>query len=81
MPTPGHATLKKVHEAYRTMQVDKDGDVNLDQLNDKLIRFEDAMSGDNNSDGEEGESFTVGDTIGKALVLVTQVLSNGHMYE
>jgi hypothetical protein len=74
-PTPGCAILRKVQEAYRNAQVNEDGEVNLDQLDDELTGFEDTVGeGDDGvGDDKQGEPFSIGDTIGKALALVTQV--------
>jgi hypothetical protein len=75
-PTPGRAILRKVQEAYCNAQVNENREVNLDQLDDELTGFEDTV-GDEGDDGagddEQGEPFSIGDTIGKALALVTQV--------
>ena len=74
--TPGHTILRKVQEAYHNAQVNEDGEVNLGQLDDELIRFEDTVGdeGDDSArDDEQGEPFSISNTIGKALALVTQV--------
>ena len=71
-PTPGHAVFKKVHEALINAPADDDGDLDMDQLNDELTGYEDVEDRDD-EEGEYGEPFSVGDTVGKALALVTQV--------
>ena len=63
VPTPVHAVLKKVHNT---------GD--LDDLDeDELESHYDAGDEEDGGDDEAAEQFTVGDTIGKALAIVTQI--------
>jgi hypothetical protein len=74
-PAPGQAVLKNIHKAFINTRVDNKGALDIDQLDDELQGYDDVLGSaddDENSD-EEGEAFSVGDTIGKALALVTQI--------
>ena len=49
------------------------------QLNAELTGYKDVSDGDNPGEGnkEDEEPFSIGDTIGKALALVTQLQIHG----
>ena len=74
-PTPGRAVLKKVHAVFQNAQRGEDGDLDLDELNEELGGIDEDVDCECDSDDEdeEGVPFSIGDTIGKALALVTQV--------
>ena len=74
-PTPGHAVLKKVHTAFQNTQWGEDRDLDLDGLNEELGGIDDVVDCEYDSDDEdeEGVPFSISDTIGKALALLTQV--------
>ena len=63
--------IKKFKKAFCNVGLDHNN-INLDTLENDLGGDKD-NNGDDNNDGSSDESFSMGDTIGKSLVLVKQV--------
>jgi hypothetical protein len=63
-PTPSRKVIQKVHDALSA--AGEDGDIDMDALDENLGAVEGA-------DDDDAEDFDVGDVVGKALALVTQV--------
>ena len=74
-PTSSRALLKKVKLAFENAQLGEDT-VDLDVLETGLTGFSIDEGEDTNDDADDDEelAFRVGDTIGKALALVKQVI-------
>jgi hypothetical protein len=79
-PTPAKALVTKIRRTLKHIKLDDD--VDLDRLNDDLQEWdtwkdenEDGTADMNAEGGEDGEDvdYDVGDALGKALALVTQV--------
>jgi hypothetical protein len=74
-PTSAQVLLRKMHHALKNHTIGDDLDLN--QLDEELSRWDDD---EQDSDGKEGDDddgddiFDAGDTLGKALALVTQVM-------
>jgi hypothetical protein len=73
-PTSTRKLLKKIKAAFKHAEMDGE-DIDLDALDARLHGLENEGRDEPEEDGDEesGQEFGVGDTIGKALALVTQV--------
>jgi hypothetical protein len=73
-PTSTRKLLKKIKAAFKHAEMDG-GDIDLDALDARLHGLDNEGGDEPEEDGNEesGQEFGVGDTIGKALALVTQV--------
>lgn len=76
-PTSTRKILKKVKVASGSRQADS-RDSDDEDLNEY---HEDTRDSGDDGDEEHGVKFDAGDTVGKALVLVTQVRVLEHLYE
>lgn len=73
-PSPAAAVLKKVRQAFNSASPDNVDDVDLDRLDAALTGFDEVSEGTESSgNNDEADDFDIGDTVGKALALVTQV--------
>ena len=66
-PMSAHVLVKKIKKALRDAEIDDTG-IDLD-----ILEADPADENDDDDDALEAEDFSVGDTIGKSLMLVKQV--------
>ena len=71
-PTSAHVLVKKIKKALHDAKIDDTG-IDLDTLEADPADEDDNDDDVNDDDASEAEDFSVGDTIGKSLVLVKQV--------
>jgi hypothetical protein len=70
-PTSSRNVIRKVKKAFKNAGVD-DSNLDVEQLGMELDEVGDREDDRDDGDGNDSVEFDVGDTVGKALALVTQ---------